>query len=145
MKTLLVTLAAVLIAACTPKARTASDKDLWAFACRFADVDCSTLVQPQILNYPLYLSDGSFGTVVTMFGQPYLVLDSTLLPQLEPTLRESIIVHEMTHSIDSQTGVDFTTDHCASEARGWRAGNAYLIIKWRNDLVDWDWMSRYGC
>jgi hypothetical protein len=34
---------------------------------------------------------------------------------------------------------------CASEAHGWRVGNAYVIVNDRPQWADFNWAERYAC
>jgi hypothetical protein len=133
------------IAAPPKVATTINVPELMQFACSVLEYDCSQIDPPKVDFAPLYGQMGAIGAYWP--GTDTIYLDNQLLPYMTDEYVRSIAAHEITHYVDERVrgAEEMALDPCQTENRGWRVGNAYLIVHGREDLVDYSWYERYNC
>jgi hypothetical protein len=121
----------------------------FAFACKVLEVDCTNIPPPRIewfvevFNTQGHSVDGGYD------GGDSIALSGIQLWNADQVWIDSVLAHESAHYLDVQTGfvtLPFTYESvCASEAHGWRVGNAYVIVNDRPQWADFNWAERYAC
>jgi len=108
----------------------------FAIACEYNE--CKDLRAPMVVFKDTGRALGYyyFGTDVV-----FITLDCATSPVADETKCAAVLIHEMTHYIQSK--VHGVNENCASEEIAWDVYNAYVMDKGRLDLVRENWREAY--
>lgn len=118
---------------------------LMSFACSVLEYDCKDTPLP-----PFVLADlSAMNAVGTYFGG-VIYIDPYQLAMGSKEFAETIIVHELTHYLDSKFAIgeppySSKAVLCGTEANAYRVSNAYDHFIGHSELGRYDWQLWYGC
>ena len=145
--------ALLLVSGCTSLPQTTAEQyavtdDQWDLVCTkldelgYEEVDCSKTPRPTVVISEVVVDSSSPGT--TLYGFHYPGEDYIFLNPDFPELWDSIVVHEMTHYLLTQTygmsGMPGAVSHCQSE-------HIARVVHHAREGTPYDplWRVYYGC